>query len=176
METQPEPLPEPTKVKLDKPEKPQKSGSHVTRKARKAHAGYWTGAHTTHRLRYHLVWIPKYRKRVLEGTIATRLTQLLHEGCQVNSWEVHELSVQPDHIHLLIQISARESVSAVVQILKGGTSKQLRLEFADLKEFLWGKSFWAAGYFAESVGVHEESVVRRYIRNQRSSPKAQESV
>lgn len=97
---------------------------------------YWTGAHTTHRLRYHLVFVPKYRKRVLAGPVAMRLEVLLREACEVNGWHLHELSVQSDHIHLLVQISPRESVSSVVQRLKGGTSRVLRAEFPRLTEFL----------------------------------------
>ena len=128
---------------------------------------YWSGAHTRHRLRYHLVWIPKYRKRVLTGAVAVRLDILLRQACEVNDWETHELSIQPDHVHLLLQIPPRQSVSNAVQLLKGGTSRVLRAEFPELDEFLWGDQFWADGYFAETVGTVEEDVVRRYIRNQR---------
>lgn len=127
---------------------------------------YWTGAHTTHRLRFHLVWIPKYRRRVLQGPVATRLSELLHQACEVNHWQLHELNVQTDHVHLLIQINPAQSVSSVLQRLKGGTSRVLRSEFPALEEFLWGKSFWADGYFAETVGLVEEATVRRYIQNQ----------
>ena len=66
----------------------------------------------------------------------------------------------------MIQIKPSESVAHVVQMLKGGTSKVLRSEFPELEEFLWGDSFWADGYFAETVGQVDESVVRRYIRDQ----------
>ena len=128
--------------------------------------GYWSGAHTMHRLRFHLTFIPKYRKRVLEGTVAKRIQELFEEACEVMEWELHELSVQPDHVHLLIQINPRNSVSEVARRLKGGSSKVIRSEFPDLTEFLWGDSFWSDGYFAESVGQREEQVIRRYIQNQ----------
>ena len=131
-----------------------------------ATAPYWSGAHTTHRLQFHLVWIPKYRRRVLEGAIATRLRALLLQACAVNDWHLHEVSVQPDHVHLLLQIHPRESVAQVVKQLKGGSSRLLRAEFPELEEFLWGKSFWGNGYFAESVGQTQEEVIRRYIRDQ----------
>ena len=75
--------------------------------------------------------------------------------------------MQPDHVHMIIQLKPRESVSQVVQLLKGGTSLVLRNEFPELEEFLWGDSFWADGYFAETVGTVNEEVVRKYIRNQR---------
>lgn len=71
-----------------------------------------------------------------------------------------------DHVHILIQLRPRESVSEVVQILKGGSSRKIREEFPELEEFLWGDSFWADGYFAETVGHLDETTIRRYIRDQ----------
>jgi putative transposase len=129
-------------------------------------AGYWTGAHTKHRLRVHLVWIPKYRKRILIGKIAARLKQLPHQACNVNRWMLSEMSVNEDHVHILVQISPRESVTEVVKILKGGTSKIIRSEFPELEEFLWGDSLWADGYFAETVDKVDEEVIRKYIKDQ----------
>ncbi len=124
--------------------------------------GYWTGAHTKHRIRLHLVWIPKYRKRVLRGKIAARIKQLLYEACKVNRWLLSEMNVQEDHVHILIQIWPRESVADVVKRLKGGTSKVIRAEFPELEEFLWGDSFWADGYFAETVVKVEEAIMAKY--------------
>ncbi len=99
-----------------------------------------------------------------------RLEALLLEACEVNNWHLYELSIQSDHVHLLIQMSPRESVASVVQRLKGGTSRVLRAEFPRLTEFLWGTSFWAVGYFAESVGKVDEATLRRYIQNQHKPP------
>ena len=130
-------------------------------------ARYQTGSHTRHRLQYHLVWIPKYRRRVLRGKMAIRLKQLLNEGCRINRWWISELSIQEDHVHLIIQTNPRDSVAEVVQRLKGGTSRVIRKEYPELEEFLWGDSFWADGDFAETVGNVDEEVVRRYIREQR---------
>jgi len=133
-------------------------------------ARYATGAHTKHRLQYHLVWIPKYRKRVLQGKIAIRLKSLLYEACKMNGWWISEMAIQPDHIHIVVQTSPKNSVAEVVQIFKGGTSRVLRKENPELEEFLWGESFWADGYFAESVGQVNEEIVRKYIRQQRGRP------
>jgi putative transposase len=129
-------------------------------------AKLWKGSHTKHRLQIHLVWVPKYRERVLRGKIAIRLRQLLYQACKMNRWWIGEMSIQEDHIHVMIQIKPSESVAHVVQMLKGGTSKVIRSEFPELEEFLWGDSFWADGYFAETVGQVDESVVRKYIRDQ----------
>ena len=132
-------------------------------------SGYWTGAHTTHRLRFHLVWVPKYRRRVLDAPVAARLTGLLRQACEVKAWGLVELNVQPDHVHLLLQVTPCDCIADVMQSLKGGTSRVLRVEFPHLEEFLWGESFWADGYFAETVGQQEEAVVRAYIRSQRGA-------
>ncbi|MFH1643943.1 MAG: IS200/IS605 family transposase [bacterium] len=127
---------------------------------------YWTGAHTKHKLKYHLVWVPKYRKRILNGSLAIRLEELLYECAELNSWKIEELNIQFDHIHILVQIKPDMSLSKVVQYLKGGSSKILRKEFSELKEFLWGDSFWADGYFAETVGKINEAAIQKYIKDQ----------
>ena len=126
---------------------------------------YWNGAHTKFRLMYHIIWIPKYRKRVLKGRIAERIKELFYECAEVNNWRIEELSVCEDHIHMLVQLRQNVSVSKAVQFFKGGSSKKIREEF-DLKEFLWGDSFWSDGYFAETFGKFDESVIREYIKNQ----------
>ena len=127
---------------------------------------YSSGAHTTHRLKYHLVWIPKYRKRILRGPLARRLYELLNECAEVNNWTIVELNVQVDHVHLLIQLPPKEAVSHAMQVMKGGTSKKIREEFPELEEFLWGDSLWAEGFFAESVGRVTEARIKAYIQNQ----------
>ena len=129
---------------------------------------YWTGAHTKHRMIYHIVWIPKYRKRRLDGEIARRIRELIEECAEVNDWKINELNVQKDHVHLLIQLKPDISVSKVIQLIKGKSSFVIRKEFPQLKEFFWGKasSFWADGYFVETVGQVNEQKIIEYIRNQ----------
>ena len=80
------------------------------------------------------------------------------------------MSIQEDHIHLVVQIPPQYSVAEVVQIFKGGTSRMLRKEYPELEEFLWGDSFWADGYFAETVGQVDEEVVKKYIRKHLKAP------
>ena len=127
---------------------------------------YWTGGHTKHRLMYHLIWVPKYRKRVLKGAIAMRLKELFHECADISGWKIEELNLQPDHVHILIQMKPTMSVSKMVQLFKGGSSRKIREEFPELREFLWGNSFWADGYFAETFGKHDEDAIKRYVKNQ----------
>lgn len=127
---------------------------------------YRSGPHTKHRLLFHLVFRPKYRKRVLKFGIRKRLFELIKQCSEVNDWIVHEIEVMPDHVHLLLQINPDDSISYVMQIIKGGTAKVIRDEFPELNEFLWGSSFWSDGYFAESVGRNSEKAVRLYIISQ----------
>ncbi len=115
---------------------------------------------------YHLVWIPKYRKRVLKGKVAERIAELLQECADMNRWKIEELNIQIDHVHILVQMRPEISVSRMVQLFKGSSSRVICEEFPDLKEFLWGKSFWADGYFAETCGQLNEARIRDYIQNQ----------
>ena len=132
---------------------------------------YWHGAHTKTRIMLHLVFLPKYRKRILRGKVATRLKDLFYKACVVNNWWIEEIKILTDHVHMLIQIQPSISVSKVVNQLKGGSSRTLRKEFPELEEFLWGDSFWATGYFAESVGSTSFTQVTKYIKeNQESMP------
>ena len=115
---------------------------------------------------YHLVWIPIYRKRVLEGAVKGRLEYLFHQCAEINDWTIEELNIQKDHVHMLIGLKPTISVSRAVQLLKGGSSKVIRQEFPELEEFLWGANFWSDGYFAETVGIVTEARIRSYIKNQ----------
>ena len=80
---------------------------------------YWTGAHTKHRLKVHLVFIPKYRKRVLRGEIVQTIKTLFYEACEVNDWYLEEFAIELDHIHMLLQYKPNKSLSEIVQIFKG---------------------------------------------------------
>lgn len=115
---------------------------------------------------YHLVWVPKYKKRVLKGAVKDRLNVLFEQCAEINNWKIEELNIQVDHVHLLIQFPPTMSVSKAVQLLKGGSSKVLKKEFSGLEEFLWGKNFWADGYFTETIGRLSEHSIREYINDQ----------
>ena len=127
---------------------------------------WWHGAHSTHRHLYHIVFTPKYRHAVLQRSLVKRLHQLWYECCKVNKWYIHELQVLPDHVHILIQLPPTITVAKAVQYLKGGTSKVIRQEYPELKEFLWGDSLWQDGYFSETVGRANEEAMRQYIQKQ----------
>lgn len=134
---------------------------------------YWTGGHTKHRLIYHVVITPKYRKRILRGKIASRIRELFYEACKVNMWWIDEMNILKDHVHFLIQLQPNTPLSKSIRYLKGGSSRILRKEFPEIEEFLWGDSFWADGYFAETIGKTNYSQIKKYIiENKDSRPQA----
>jgi putative transposase len=130
---------------------------------------YQVGAHTKHRLIYHFTFIPKYRKQVIRGKLKKRLIELFYECADTNHWIIHKLEVLSEHIHILIQLNPKDSPASAMQFLKGGSSIVLRKEFAsELQAFLWGDSFWADGYFVETIGEKNEKIIRNYLDSQQT--------
>jgi putative transposase len=87
-------------------------------------------------------------------------------ACQIHEWEIFELAVQPDHVHLYVGTPPKWSPSQVMNIIKGGTSRKIRELFPDLDEIYWGSTFWADGYLVKSVGDIQDKVVSDYIKRQ----------
>lgn len=110
--------------------------------------------------------VPKYRKRVLQPKVAKRLRELFQSCSEVNGWDIHQLEILTEHVHLLIQLKQTDSPAHVMHYLKGGSSKVLRQEFPELEAFLWGDSFWADGYFVETVGRKNEEMIKHYLDGQ----------
>ena len=127
---------------------------------------YWQGAHTKHRNMYHLVWLPKYRKKVLKGRVKEKVEEILRHCAEMNDWEIQALNIQIDHIHLVIQLPPSVSVSKAVQLFKGLSSKVVRAELPEVKKYLWGNDFWADGFFSETVGHCSEQNILNYVLNQ----------
>jgi len=120
----------------------------------------------TYDIQYHFVWIPKYRKRILNGKIGKRVKELIYEYTEINQFEVLELSIQEDHIHLLLSAKPRYSPAEIMRLIKGGSSRILRKELSEIKEFLWGDSFWADGYFVSTHSTVTEDIIKKYIKEQ----------
>ena len=115
---------------------------------------------------YHLIWCPKYRRKVLTGDIEQRLKELLLIKSQDISVKIEQMEVMPDHVHIYVKTDPTNSPHYIVQQLKGYTSRLLRQEFASLKSRL--PTLWTRSYFCESVGHISESTVKRYIENQKN--------
>ena len=127
---------------------------------------YRTGAHSRFDLKYHFVWIPKYRKPILSGEVGVRLRYLVREVCRTLEIEILEGSVSSDHVHVLLSCPPNLSPSKIMQAIKGKTSRKLLQEFKHLQKQYWGRHLWARGYFAATSGNVTDEVIREYIRQQ----------
>ena len=127
---------------------------------------YRTGSHTANDIKYHFVWITKYRYKVLQGNIAIRLRELLRQGCDAKGLEIVRGSIGKDHVHMLLSCPTTMSPSQIAQYLKGRSSHLLQDEFPEIKKRYWGQHMWARGYFCATVGQVDEETIRKYVENQ----------
>ena len=126
----------------------------------------WTRSNkSVYNLGYHIIWCPKYRRNVLVNGIDVRLKELLNYKAQELKIEIKEMEVMPDHIHIFIKADPVLSPHYIIQQFKGYTSRILRQEFPVLKRKL--PTLWTRSYYIESVGHISESVVRKYIEEQK---------
>lgn len=112
----------------------------------------------------HLVWCPKYRRRILGRRVAARCDELLEQIASGHGWQIVAKEVMPDHVHLFVRVGPTDAPAMVVRAFKGRTARVLRHEFAYLRGL--AKVLWSPSYFAASVGYVSESTVRRYIEHQ----------
>ena len=115
---------------------------------------------------YHLIFVPKYRFKILEGKIAIKVENCIRAFSEQKGVKIIELNVQIDHVHLLAMIPPKIRVSDYVGIIKGRTAIRIFNQFKDLKEKkYWGNHFWTRGYCVDTVGLDEE-MIRKYIKYQ----------
>ena len=121
-------------------------------------------SHAVYEAKYHLVWCPKYRKRVLVGEVRERVKQLFYRIAEQFDFEIGRCEVAEDHVRILVSFPPRYSIAKVVGIIKGISSSKVFEEYPKLKEKLWGGHLWEQGYFARTVGeLITDGVIRRYI-------------
>jgi putative transposase len=131
---------------------------------------YRQGAHTVYDLKYHAVWVTKYRYKVLVGELATRARDLIRQACMAREIKILKGHVSRDHVHLLLSGPPKLSVSAMLQYLKGRSSHMLQREFPELRRRYWGQHLWARGYFCASSGTVTDAMVKAYIEQQDVPP------
>ena len=127
---------------------------------------YRKGSHTIYDIKYHIVWITKYGKPVIAGIIAERCRELVRQVCKENEVEIIKGHVSKDHIHLLVSAPPVISVSKLVQLMKGRSSRKLLMEDKNLQRQYWGQHLWARGYFVASSGNVTDEMIKEYIENQ----------
>ena len=127
---------------------------------------YRISSHARFDLKYHFVWITKYRKPVMRGEVAIRARELIREICQANEIEILRGHVAKDHVHLFVSAPPDMSPSKIMQAIKGKTSRKLMMEFSHISKMFWGRHLWARGFFVASSGNVTDEVVMEYIRLQ----------
>jgi putative transposase len=128
-------------------------------------------SHSIYECKYHIIFCPKYRYRILKEEIGEYVRQEIYELCRrKDKLEVIELNVQPDHVHLVISIPPKYSVSDTMGYLKGKLAIQLFRRYPQIKRRLWGDKLWARGYCVSTIGL-DEAKVRKYVKWQERKEK-----
>ncbi len=115
-------------------------------------------AHAVWRCKYHLVWCPKYRFRVLRGDVGRSVRESIRLLCERAGVEILEGNVRPDHVHLVVSIPPKVAVSRVVGFVKGKSAISVFDRFPKMRQRYWGRHFWARGYCVSTVGLDEEKI------------------
>lgn len=127
---------------------------------------YRKTSHAVYDIKFHIVWITKYRKPVLHGEVAVRLRDLIREICKAMDVDIIKGHVSNDHVHILASVPPHVSVSTLLKRLKGRSSRKLLSEYRTLARQFWGRHLWARGYFAASSGNVTDEVIAQYIEMQ----------
>jgi len=135
---------------------------------------YRKTSHSVYDIKFHFVWITKYRKPMLAGSIGTRLRDLIREICKTMDIEIIKGHVSKDHVHLFVSVPPYHSVSQVMKRIKGKTSRRLLSESRILAKQCWGRHLWARGYFAASSGNVTDDVIAQYIEQQAVEERARD--
>jgi putative transposase len=132
-------------------------------------------SHVVYQCTYHVVWVPKYRYRILTGAVAELMDRDIRVLCEWKDVEVLELNIQPDHIHALLSIPPKISISTFMGFLKGKLAIKVMKTYPRLrKKPYWGNHFWARGYFVNTVGLNED-LIRRYVKYQEEHERREET-
>jgi len=123
--------------------------------------------YSIYNLNYHIVWIPKYRRKLFTGQMELRLGEIIRESCIRNNISVLALEIMPDHIHLFVSAPPRWSPSEIVNIIKGYSSRKMRQEFSQLKKMIKDE-LWTRTYFIGSAGTVTKETIKKYIAEQKN--------
>lgn len=121
--------------------------------------------HITYSCKYHVVWCPKYRRRVLRDGVDVRLKEIIRQTVEELRAELLEMEVMPDHVHLLVEVDPQFGIHKLIKVIKGRSSRLLRQEFPRLKSRL--PSLWTHSYFVSTVGGAPLEIVKQYIEQQK---------
>ncbi len=132
-------------------------------------------SHTRWNCKYHIVFIPKYRRKAIYGKLRTDIGQILRQLCEYKDVEIIEAHAMPDHIHMLVRIPPKLAVSNFMGYLKGKSSLMIFERHANLKYKYGNRNFWAKGFFVSTVGLDAKKV-QEYIRDQEEADMMQDNL
>lgn len=132
--------------------------------------GYRKTSHSVYDLKYHIVWVTKYRYKILRGGIGVRTRDIIRQICNQLDVQIKTGHVSVDHVHLLVSVPPTLAVSKLVQRMKGASSRKLLQEYSELSKRYWGRHLWARGYFAVSTGNVTDEIIRQYIESHDDKP------
>ena len=133
-------------------------------------------SHVLWHCQYHIIWVPKYRFRILTGDIAREVENCIRAFSEQKKSEVVELNVQMDHVHLIVMVPPKISISDYVGTIKGRTAIRVFNKFRSLKQKpYWGNKFWGRGYCVDTVGIDAE-MIRKYVKYQEHKEKRAEQL
>ena len=128
---------------------------------------YSKTSHTVFYHRFHIVWITKYRYRVLQGTLRLRLREIIAQVSEEMGIKIINRVLSADHVNIFAEIPPHVSVSEFVKIAKGRSSRKIQTEFPEIRKKYWGRHFWARGFFSSTSGNITDEMINEYI-NQHS--------
>lgn len=129
----------------------------------------WVAGRTcVYNIGYHIVWSTKYRRKVLEGHVASRLKTLFYDIANQFEFDIKSMEVMPDHCHLFVACHPKKAPSDIVKCLKGISARILFMEYPDIKNKLWGGHLWNPSYYIGTVGDMSKDTVLKYIEQQKS--------
>ena len=135
---------------------------------------YKKQSHVIYKCNYHIIWVPKYRFRILTGEIGIQVEKDIRMYSEWLGCEIIELNVRIDHIHVVVSIPPKISVSAYMGTVKGKIAIKMFKTYPNLKKKpYWGNHFWGRGYFVDTVGINEE-IIKRYVKYQEDEEKKEE--
>ncbi|HDT8158630.1 TPA: IS200/IS605 family transposase, partial [Enterococcus faecalis] len=132
-------------------------------------------AHTRWNCKYHLVFTPKYRRKVIYGQLRRDIGKILRKLCEMKEVEIIEAHAMPDHIHMLVRIPPKLSVSGFMGFLKGRSVVIIHERHANLKYNYGNRSFWSKGYYVSTVGLNQKTIAK-YIREQEAEDRVRDSI
>ena len=124
---------------------------------------YSRGSHTAFHHRYHIVWAPKYRFKVLHGEVRLRVREIIRQVCSELGVTIIHGALSRDHVHMFVEIPPHIAVSDFVRRAKGRSSRKIQQEFEHIRKRYWGQRFWARGYFSTTSGNITDEVILNYL-------------